>query len=83
MKTMSVQTEISADGKLRLELPIDLPAGAAEVVVIVQPRTLVPPAAGASLSGLFAGEDGPEDDALAYVRELRRDTTDASVEIVE
>ena len=43
MKTMTLQTEISADGKLRLELPIDLPPGTADVVVVVsRPRPYAP-----------------------------------------
>ena len=83
MKTMTVQTEITADGKLRLELPIDLPPGAADVVVVVQPTTPVRPATRASLSGMFAVEGAPDDDALAYIRQLRHETTEASAEIVE
>ncbi len=83
MITMTVQTEITADGKLRLELPIDLPPGAADVVVVVQPTTPVRAVSGASLSGLFAREGGPDDDALAYIRQMRHETTEASAEIVE
>jgi hypothetical protein len=83
MKTMTVQTEITADGKLRIELPVDLPPGAAEVVIVVQPTTPVRPATGASLSGLFAREENPDDDVLAFIRQLRHETTEASVEIVE
>ena len=82
MKTMTLQTEITADGKLRLEIPMDLPPGGADVVVVVQPKR-ERPAAGASLSGLFAVEGAPDDDALAYIRQLRRETTEASAEIVE
>jgi hypothetical protein len=32
---------------------------------------------------LFAREDGSDDDALVYIRQLRRETTEASAEIVE
>ena len=83
MITMTVQTEITADGRLRIELPVDLPPGAADVVVVVQSNTPVRPVAGRSLSGLFARKDGPDDDALAYIRHLRHETTEASAEIVE
>ncbi len=80
---MTLQTEITADGKLRLELPIDLPPGAAEVVVVVQPVTPERRATGASLSGLFAREHRLDDDAMAYIRQLRHETTEASADIVE
>ena len=37
MTTFSMQAKIDQDGKLRLELPVGLPPGDAEVLVIVQP----------------------------------------------
>jgi hypothetical protein len=37
MKTLTVQSEVSGDGKLRLEIACDLPPGPVEVVVVVQP----------------------------------------------
>jgi hypothetical protein len=36
MKTLKLNTEISDDGKIRLEVPCGLPPGPAEVVVIIQ-----------------------------------------------
>ena len=37
MTTVKVNAEIGGDGKLRLEVPLGLPAGKAEVVLVVQP----------------------------------------------
>lgn len=38
MTTVTVNAEIDGDGKLHLEVPVGLPAGKAEVVVVVQPE---------------------------------------------
>jgi hypothetical protein len=38
MTTVKVRGEINPDGKLRLEVPVDLPAGNAEVLVVIQPE---------------------------------------------
>jgi len=38
MTTVKVHAEIDLDGKLRLEVPVGLPAGNAEVLVVVQPE---------------------------------------------
>ena len=42
MKTITTQTEITPEGKLRLELQTGLPPGPAEVVVVLQSNTLRP-----------------------------------------
>jgi hypothetical protein len=36
MKTVMLRTEIAADGVLHLSVPVDMPPGPAEVVVVVQ-----------------------------------------------
>ena len=41
MTTLTVRAEIGGDGKLRLEVPCQLPPGPVEVVLVVQPA--VPP----------------------------------------
>jgi hypothetical protein len=73
MKTISAQAEISADGKLRLEVPCDLPAGLADVVVVVQPATPPPTTSGQqkSLYGMWK-DKLPDADVEAEIRELRR-----------
>lgn len=38
MQTIQMQATVGPDGKLRLEVPCQLPPGPAEVVIIVQPR---------------------------------------------
>jgi len=38
MKTVLLHSEIDAQGRLRLEIPLGLPAGGAEVLVVVQPE---------------------------------------------
>ncbi len=82
MKTITMQTEITPEGKLRLELQTGLPPGPAEVVVVLQSNTSRPGTA-ASLSGLFAGPEPPEDEVMGYLRQLRRETTEASSELIE
>ena len=42
MKTITMQTQIAADGKLCFELATELPPGPADVVVIVQPSVPAP-----------------------------------------
>lgn len=38
MQTIQMQATVGPDGKLRLEVPCQLPPGPAEVVVVVQPQ---------------------------------------------
>jgi hypothetical protein len=38
MMTLTLDAEVTADGMLRLEAPIGLPAGQVEVVLVVQPK---------------------------------------------
>jgi hypothetical protein len=79
MTTMTLQAEIGPDGKLRLELPCNLPPGPAEVVVVVQPTANPPVPAGPATppfrarSGLFVGKaqsGGAIDAALAEMNAL-------------
>lgn len=41
MKTLTVEAEITSDGKLRLDVPSGLPPGKADVVLVIQPTTLL------------------------------------------
>lgn len=75
MTTVRIHAEIDADGKLRLEVPLGLPAGNAEVLVVVQPEaTNGKPAhsarAQSSRSGLFGGDAGKELDVDAALKEM-------------
>ena len=75
MKTLTVESEIQNDGKLRIEVPCDLPPGRVEVVLTVRPQSgggaIVRPR-WADLYGL--GRDVWQGiDAQQYVRELRQD----------
>jgi hypothetical protein len=38
MKTVTLQSEIGNDGKLRLEVPVNLPPGPVSVVIHVEPQ---------------------------------------------
>ena len=38
MKTLTLHSEIGTDGIMRLEVPVGLPAGRAEVVLVVHPE---------------------------------------------
>ncbi len=63
MKTITTQTEITPEGKLRLELQTGLPPGPAELVVVLQSNTPRPGKSG-SLSGLFAGPESLEEEVM-------------------
>jgi hypothetical protein len=83
MKTITMQTQIAADGKLCFELSTDLPPGPAEVVVIVQPSAPAPARSTVSLSGRFPVVATADDGVVDYIRQLRRETTEASWELTE
>jgi len=66
MTTVKVNAEIGEDGNLRLDVPVGLPAGRAEVVLVVQQGGLngrgdSAAEAGSSRSGLFVGKCGVVD----------------------
>lgn len=75
MTTITVRGEVTADGKIRLEVPCDLPPGPVEGVLVLQPTT---PPAGAydpkweRLAGL-GKEIWQGVDVEQYLRELRED----------
>jgi hypothetical protein len=37
MKAMVVESEVQADGRLRLDVPTNLPPGKVEIVLVIQP----------------------------------------------
>jgi hypothetical protein len=83
MTTFTVQAQIADDGKLCFDLSTGLPSGRAEVVVIVEPRNTAPAHAGSSLAGRFRVPAEGADDVLDTIRQLRRETTEASWELAE
>lgn len=77
MTTMKVSAEIAEDGTLRLEVPTGLPAGRAEVLVVVQPephgKSGSAPANGRAVrSGLFAGKSVSAIDVDATLDEMNQ-----------
>jgi hypothetical protein len=83
MKTITTQAEIAADGTLRLELATDLSPGPAELVIVVQPTAPRQTPAGRRLSGKYARFSRTELDAVAEVREIRRQATQDAQELPE
>ena len=83
MKTITMQTQIATDGKVRIELSTDLPPGPAEVVIILQPSEPSPASTAASLSGRFPVDATTENKVVDYIRQLRRETTESSWELTE
>ncbi|MGA7499103.1 MAG: hypothetical protein WBX00_20425 [Isosphaeraceae bacterium] len=72
MKTLSLQSKITADGCLHLHLPCGLPPGDAEVVVVVQPMSNArqgPPFP--SDEGVWAGKV-PDIDIEADLKEMNQ-----------
>jgi hypothetical protein len=60
MTTVKIQSDIDSNGFLRLDVPVGLPAGRAEVVVVVQPGfpnggNQTAPVARTARSGMFVG----------------------------
>lgn len=76
MTAIKVRAAIDADGTLRLAVPVDLPAGNAEVFVVVQPDPVVssdvrPDGEERARSGLFVGRrPNPDVDIDAVRREI-------------
>jgi len=75
MTTVKVHAEIDADGKLRVEVPLGLPAGRAEVLVVVQPegtngRGKVFGGTGSARSDLFTAKSDQDIDVDAALNEM-------------
>lgn len=73
MKTLVLEDEIGLDGKLSLEIDCGLPAGPADVVIVVQPRTAGVPPPYDALTGLFAGQLPLDADVEADLKLISRD----------
>ena len=71
MQTLSFQAEVGPDRKLRVELPIDVPPGPVEGVVVVQgvTRHNTPPYK--SLAGILKGVLPADVDIDADLKEIR------------
>lgn len=75
MTTVKLNAEIASDGSLRLDVPVGLPPGKAEVVLVVQSHAAsdgtTPPGAGRrARSGLFVGRAGDAIDVDAALKEI-------------
>ncbi len=73
MQTIQMQGTVGEDGKLRLEVPCQLPPGPAEVVVIVQPQSTVKENRSWSKYYGIARDIGHGQDAQEYVDQLRNE----------
>lgn len=69
MKTLEFQGEIGMDGKRRVEMPVNLPSGPVEVVVIVQPLAPRPGPPYDTLRGALEGQV-PDIDVVQAFREI-------------
>ena len=76
METITIQTQVAADGKLRLEVPCAVPPGPVEVVLTVTPTNGAPSAKGkpkwSELIGL-GKEIWQGVDVEKYLAEMRED----------
>ena len=59
MKTITVQTHIAADGKIKFDVATDLPAGPAEVVVVVHPGSSIEAGTTSFLTEISVGGSKP------------------------
>jgi hypothetical protein len=75
MTTLTVQSEVTRDGLLKLEVPCGLPPGPVQVVLVVGPAEPGPGPQGQDWRRLYGlGKEVWEGvDANEYVRELRED----------
>ncbi len=70
MKTVVVETEVQADGRLHLDVPTNLPPGKVEVVLVIQPlEPLAPPYP--TLEGRWRNLFPPDFDLDAVLHEIR------------
>lgn len=75
MTTVKLNAEIASDGSLRLDVPVGLPPGKAEVVLVVQSHAADDGATSAvgtrrARSGLFLGRAGDAIDVDATLKEM-------------
>ena len=71
METLRTKTVIGPDGKVKIEVPSNLPPGPADVVVVISPAAETPPTAHwRDLHGL-GSEIWEGEDAQEYVNRLR------------
>jgi hypothetical protein len=73
MKTLTTQTEIGPDGKLRIEIDAHLPPGPAEVVLHVQPKAAASGPPYDTLAGAYAGLLPADIDIDADLAEMNRE----------
>lgn len=70
MRTITLKAHVNDDGRLRLDLPADLPPGPVEVVVVIQPAREEASRSLRELRGL-GKEIWQAIDAQEYVNRLR------------
>jgi hypothetical protein len=70
MKTTTVYTTIDETGTLRLEVPMELPPGPAEVVVVVRPQAQESPGPTRARSGVFSSRSADALDTDAAIEEM-------------
>lgn len=69
MKTLEFQGEVGADGKLRVDMPTNLPPGPVEGVVVLQSSAPPPRPPYESLRGILQGQL-PDIDVVKALREI-------------
>ena len=70
MKTLTAQAEIGADGKLRIEVPCDLPPGRTQAVVVLGDPLSIRQPPFDTLDGILEGIADPNFDVDATLREM-------------
>ena len=69
MKTLEFQGEVGADGKLRVDMPTNLPPGPVEGVVVIHSLAPPPRPPYESLRGILQGQL-PDIDVVKALREI-------------
>jgi hypothetical protein len=70
MKTLTAQAEIGTDGKLRIEIPCDLPPGRTQAVVVLSDIPSARQQPFDTLEGILEGIANPNFDLDAALREM-------------
>ena len=70
MKTLTGQAEIGPDGKLRIEVPCDMPPGRAEAVIVVSEVAAPGNPPYDTLEGALVGLASPDYDVDGALREM-------------
>jgi hypothetical protein len=82
MTTLQFRSEVGRDGKLRVEVPVDLPPGPVEGVVVLQSAASTSGPPYDLMDNAFAGQLLPDIDIDAVLDEMNKQWKDSLESII-